>query len=518
MSKEILFNKEARDKLKAGVDIVANAVKVTLGPKGRNVIISDGYGVPHVTKDGVTVARSIELKDPFENMGAQLIREVAMKTGDNVGDGTTTSTILAQSMIELGIEAINNGANPIDIKRGIDKAVLNVVESLNNQAELIDGDSERIEQIATISANNDEEIGKLIGEIVKKVGKDGTVTIEESKGLNTTISIVEGMKINRGFLSPHFINNRDNNTVVFEDPYILLLDGKITSLERFMPILQAVLSTNKPLLIIADDITEEPLNALIQNATRGKLKVAVIKSPGFADGKFNSMLDIATITGGTVIKNDFKSIELNELGKSNRINVDRDSTLIVGGMGSKDSIKEYTDTIKKQIESSTVDYEIKRLKERLAIITGGVAVIRVGAGSEVEIKEKIDRIDDALCATRAALEEGILPGGGMGYYKAWWETDPNGHISRDDKGFDIVRMSLLIPMRCISENAGNDFKEVLINLDSKNSIGYNAKTNTYEDLKLAGVIDPKKVARIALENAASIAGMFLLTECLVCEV
>ena len=515
---QIKFNEEARELIFSGINKVADAIKVTLGPKGRNVVIFDGINPPHVTKDGVTVARSIDLDDPFENMGAQMVKEVAINTGKNVGDGTTTSIVLAQAMITEGLKLVKDGANPIDLKRGIDKAVENVVESLREQSEAIDINSDRLQQVATISANNDEEIGKLVSDVIKAVGKDGVVTMEESRTNETSISIIEGISIKQGYVSPHFVTDNSKNEVVFEKPFLLMMDSKINDLKEVLEIVRFAAGKGSPIVLFCEDIDDNTLRSLIKSHQGGSAKICIVKSPGFGFKRVEYLQDIAAICGGKVISSQLgTSISTSNstyLGTCDKIVIDRASTLVVGGDGNKERTEAYIKSVQTLLDNCTEDWEINILKERLSKLTGGVAIIHVGAASETEVKEKMDRIDDAICATRAALEEGILPGGGLGYYGAYMKEQILSRITSD--GYKLVYKSILEPMRCISENAGTDFGMVLDEISVTE--GYNAKENMFEDLKLAGVIDPTKVTRMALENAASIAGMVLLTSCCVSNV
>ena len=514
---EIKYNNDARILLKIGIDKIANAVKVTLGPKGRTVIIGNGVDSPHVTKDGVSVARAIYLKDPYEQMGAQLIKEVASKTGSRVGDGTTTATVLAQAMIEIGMEKVLDGSNPIDLKTGIDIAVERVINSLKDQSESIQNNSNRIEQVATISANNDSEIGKLISDVIKKVGIDGTITIDESKTIDTTVDIVDGLQINQGYTSPHFVTDQDKMEINYNNAYLLLVDKKINSLKELLPILQKV-KTN-PIIILSDDIDNDTLSALYANKMKGLLNVAIIKAPGFGFKRIEYLQDIAILTGAKVFSEQLgtrlEDATIESLGICDKISISRDSSIIVGGHGDKTVIEKYTNDIRSLISITEDEFEIKKLKERLSKLIGGVAVIHVGAASQTEIKEKIDRIDDALCATRAAIEEGILPGGGLAYLMACKYLPIMQSENEDiEIGYDIVKKSITVPMNLIATNAGSNGIHVVSHCYSSD-LGFNAKTKNFEDLLLSGIIDPTKVTRIALESAASIAGMVLLTECLV---
>ncbi len=519
MGKEIMFNIEARDRLKKGVDQLADAVKVTLGPKGRNVIIEKKFGAPQVSKDGVTVAKEIELSDKFENMGAQMVKEVASKTADDAGDGTTTATVLAQSMINVGLKNVTAGANPMDLKRGIDKAVEKVVSRLREMSHTIGDDNEKIEQVATVSANNDNSIGKLISEAMAKVKKEGVITVEEAKGTETTVEVVEGMQFDRGYISPYFITDTEKMEAVLEDPYILLHDKKISTMKDMLPVLEAVSQAGRPLLIIAEDVDGEALATLVVNKLRGALKIAAVKAPGFGDRRKEMLEDIAILTGGTVISEEkglkLDATSMDMLGRAEKVTVDKENTTIVNGAGEQEMIKARIGQIKKQIEATTSDYDKEKLQERLAKLAGGVAVLYIGAASEVEMKEKKDRVDDALSATRAAVEEGIIPGGGVAYLRAIGDLDKlQGENEDEQTGIEIVKRSLEEPIRQIAENAGVDGSIVVLKVqEGKDDFGYNARTDKYEQLYKSGVIDPTKVARVALENAASIAGMFLTTEC-----
>jgi chaperonin GroEL len=524
MAKDITFNLEARDALKRGVDALANAVKVTLGPKGRNVIIDKKYGAPSITKDGVTVAKEIELKNPVENMGAQMLKEVASKTADVAGDGTTTATVLAQAIITAGLKNVAAGANPMDLKRGIDKAVIAVIASLRKQSKSVGDDNNKIEQVATISANSDVEIGKLIAQAMEKVKKEGVITVEEAKGTETTVEVVEGMQFDRGYISPYFVTNADKMEAVLENPYILLYDKKVSNMKELLPILEKVVQTGKPLLIIAEDVDGEALATLVVNKIRGSLKIAAVKAPGFGDRRKAMMEDIAILTGGTVISEELgfklEDADLTKLGKAEKISIDKDNTTVVGGAGQKTDITGRVNQIKAQIETTTSDYDKEKLQERLAKLAGGVAVLYVGAATEVEMKEKKDRVDDALHATRAAVEEGIVPGGGIAYIRAVNALDKVTGINEDENtGIAIIRRALEEPLRQIVANAGGEGSIIVQKVrEGKDDYGYNARTETYENLLASGVIDPTKVTRVALENAASIAGMLLTTECVLAEV
>ncbi|MBK7172875.1 MAG: chaperonin GroEL [Bacteroidales bacterium] len=523
-AKEIIFEIEARDRLKKGVDALSNAVKVTLGPKGRNVIIEKTYGAPVVTKDGVSVAKEIELKDAVENMGAQMVKEVASKTSDVAGDGTTTATVLAQSIIATGLKNVTAGANPMDLKRGIDKAVIAVVAHLKKQSVAVGDSIEKIEQVATVSANNDNTIGKLIAEAMAKVKKEGVITIEEAKGIETTVKVVEGMQFDRGYISPYFVTDAEKMEASFESPYILIHDKKISGMKDLLPILEKVVQTGRPLLIIAEDVDGEALATLVVNKIRGSLKIVAVKAPGFGDRRKEMLQDIAILTGGTVVSEEqgyrLEDADLSYLGQAEKISIDKDNTTIVSGKGEKEAISARINQIKAQIETTTSDYDREKLQERLAKLAGGVAVIQVGAASEVEMKEKKDRFDDALHATRAANEEGIIPGGGVAYLRAIASLDAVKTDNEDEEiGVNIVRRALEEPLRQIVANAGLEGSIIVQKVkEGKDDFGFNARTETYENLYAAGVIDPTKVARVALENAASIAGMLLTTECVISEI
>ncbi|MEJ7626000.1 MAG: chaperonin GroEL [Ferruginibacter sp.] len=524
MSKMILFDIEARNKMKKGVDTLANAVKVTLGPKGRNVVIEKKFGAPQVTKDGVTVAKEIELEDPIENMGAQMVKEVASKTADIAGDGTTTATVLAQSIISEGLKMVAAGANPMDLKRGIDKAVSLVVASLKEQSQTVGNDSKKIQQVATISANNDETIGKLIAEAFAKVGKEGVITVEEAKGTDTTVDIVEGMQFDRGYISPYFVTNSEKMQVELQNPYILIYDKKISAMKDILHILEKVAQSSRPLLIIAEDLEGEALATLVVNKLRGTIKVAAVKAPGFGDRRKEMLTDIGILTAGTVVSEEqgfkLENADLTYLGQASSVMIDKDNTTIVGGKGEKKMIIERVNQIKAQVENTTSDYDKEKLQERLAKLAGGVAVLYVGAATEVEMKEKKDRVDDALHATRAAVEEGIVPGGGVAYIRAVASLDPKvkGQIADEQTGMAIVRRALEEPIRVLTQNAGIDGSIVIQKIrEGKADYGFNARTEVYENLFKAGVIDPTKVSRVALENAASIAGMLLTTECVIAD-
>lgn len=523
MAKEILFDIDARDQLKKGVDELANAVKVTLGPKGRNVIIEKKFGAPQITKDGVTVAKEIDLEDAYQNMGAQLVKEVASKTGDDAGDGTTTATVLAQSIVNVGLKNVTAGANPMDLKRGIDKAVESVVKNLAAQAKTVGDNYDKIEQVATVSANNDSRIGKLIADAMRKVSKDGVITIEEAKGTETTIEVVEGMQFDRGYISPYFVTNTEQMEVEFEKPQILIYDKKISNLKELLPILEPAVQTGRPILIIAEDVDSEALTTLVVNRLRGSLKICAVKAPGFGDRRKEMLEDIAILTGGVVISEE-KGIKLEQatlemLGTAEKVTVDKDNTTIVNGAGNKDAIHTRIGQIKAQIATTTSDYDKEKLQERLAKLSGGVAVLYVGAASEVEMKEMKDRVDDALHATRAAIEEGIVPGGGVAYIRSIDALD-NIKADNDDErtGIEIVKRAIEEPLRQIVANAGKEGAVVVQKVREGNGdFGYNARTDKYENFFEAGVVDPAKVTRVALENAASIAGMFLTTECVIVE-
>ena len=524
MAKDIKFDIEARDGLKRGVDALANAVKVTLGPKGRNVIIGKSFGGPNVTKDGVTVAKEIELKDPLENMGAQMVKEVASKTNDLAGDGTTTATVLAQSIVKEGLKNVAAGANPMDLKRGIDKAVDAIVADLAKQAQVVGSDSEKIKQIASISANNDEVIGDLIATAFGKVGKEGVITVEEAKGTDTYVDVVEGMQFDRGYLSPYFVTNPEKMEVELERPYILLYDKKVSSLKELLPILEPVAQSGKPLLIIAEDVDGEALSTLVVNKLRGALKIAAVKAPGFGDRRKAMLEDIAILTGGTVIAEEsgytLENTTLEMLGTAEKVTIDKDNTTLVNGAGTADMIKNRVNQIKGQMESTTSDYDKEKLQERLAKLAGGVAVLYVGAASEVEMKEKKDRVDDALHATRAAVEEGIVAGGGVALLRAKSVLASIKADNADEAtGIQIVSRAVESPLRTIVENAGLEGSVVVAKVsEGKGDFGYNAKTDEYVDMLKAGIIDPKKVTRVALENAASVAGMILTTECALVDI
>ncbi|MFO7789068.1 MAG: chaperonin GroEL [Bacteroidota bacterium] len=524
MAKEMKFNIDARDQLKKGVDTLANAVKVTLGPNGRNVVLDKKFGAPQITKDGVTVAKEIELEDAFLNMGAQMVKEVASKTNDDAGDGTTTATVLAQSIVQEGLKNVTAGANPMELKRGIDDAVKAIVENIKSQSQEVGDDDEKIKQVATVSANNDHEIGKLISEAMKKVKKEGVITVEEAKGTSTHVDLVEGMQFDRGYISPYFITDSDKMEAVLENPYILLTDKKISSMKDLMPVLEPTAQDGKPLLIIAEDVEGEALATLVVNRLRGTIKVAAVKAPGFGDRRKEMLEDIAVLTGGTVISEDkgmkLDAATIDMLGRTEKVTMDKENTTIVNGEGDKETIQTRVAQIKKQIEASTSDYDKEKLQERLAKLAGGVAVLYVGAASEVEMKERKDRMEDALSATRAAVEEGIIPGGGVAYIRSIKSLDKLKFENKDQEtGIKIVRRALEEPLRIIADNAGVDGSVVTQKVkEGKGDFGYNARKEKYENLLENGVIDPTKVSRIALENAASIAGMLLTTECVIADI
>jgi chaperonin GroEL len=524
MAKQIFFDIEARNKMKKGVDTLANAVKVTLGPKGRNVVIEKKFGAPQVTKDGVTVAKEIELEDPIENMGAQMVKEVASKTADIAGDGTTTATVLAQSIISEGLKMVAAGANPMDLKRGIDGAVIKVVEHLKSQSTTVGNDSAKIQQVATISANNDAEIGKLIAEAMKKVGKEGVITVEEAKGTDTTVDVVEGMQFDRGYISAYFVTNTEKMEAELQNPYILIYDKKISTMKDILHILEKVAQSGRPLVIIAEDLDGEALSTLVVNKLRGTIKVAAVKAPGFGDRRKEMLQDIAVLTAGTVISEEMghklENVELTALGQASSISIDKDNTVIVGGKGKKTDITGRVNQIKAQIETTTSDYDREKLQERLAKLSGGVAVLYVGAATEVEMKEKKDRVDDALHATRAAVEEGIVPGGGIAFIRAIeaLSDKTKGNNEDENTGVQIVKRALEEPLRMIVENAGIEGSIVVQKVkEGKGDFGFNARLEQYENMLKAGIIDPTKVSRVALENAASIAGMLLTTECVIAD-
>ena len=523
MSKQLFFNIEARNRMKRGVDILADAVKVTLGPKGRNVVIEKKFGAPQVTKDGVSVAKEIELEDAIENMGAQMVKEVASKTADLAGDGTTTATVLAQSIISEGLKNVAAGANPMDLKRGIDKAVTAIVENLKKQSEKVGNDNKKIEPVASISANNDNAIGALIAQAMAKVGNEGVITVEEAKGTETTVEVVEGMQFDRGYLSAYFVTNTEKMQVELQNPYILIYEKKVSTLKDILPILESVVQSGRPLLIIAEDVDGEALSTLVVNKLRGSLKIAAVKAPGFGDRRKEMLQDLAALTGGTVISEDqgykLENATIAYLGQAESITIDKDNTTIVGGKGEKENISARVNQIKTQVENTTSDYDREKLQERLAKLSGGVAVLYVGAASEVEMKEKKDRIDDALHATRAAVEEGIVPGGGVAYIRAIESLDAVKTENPDEKtGVAIVRRSLEEPLRQIVANAGLEGSIIVQKVrEGKGDYGFNARTEVYENMLAAGVIDPTKVSRVALENAASIASMLLTTECVIAD-
>ena len=523
MAKEIKYNVEARELLKEGVDALSNAVKVTLGPKGRNVIIEKKFGAPHITKDGVTVAKEIELEDHFQNMGAQLVKEVASKTGDQAGDGTTTATVLAQAIVNVGLKNVAAGANPMDLKRGIDKAVSKVVEGIRAQSQEVDDDISKIENVARVSANNDEEIGRLIAEAMQKVSKEGVITVEEAKGTETTVEIVEGMEFDRGYISPYFVTNTEKMECEMDAPYILLYDKKISNLKDLLPVLEAVAQSGRPLLIIAEDVDNEALATLVVNRLLGSLKICAVKAPGFGDRRKEMLEDIAILTGGNVVS-ELKGMQLaqatvNDLGTAEKVSVNKDRTVIVNGAGSKEAIADRVAQIKAQIESTSSNYDKEKLHERLAKLAGGVAVLHIGAPSEVEMKEKKDRVDDALSATRAAIAEGIVPGGGTAFIRCLPALDElKGDNDDENTGIAIIRRAIEEPLRQIVANAGVEGAVIVQKVkDGEGDFGYNARTDTFENFFATGVIDPAKVTRVALENAASIAGMFLTTECVIAD-
>ena len=523
MAKIIKYNTEARNLIKAGVDQLADAVKVTLGPKGRNVIIEKKFGAPQITKDGVTVAKEVELEDKFENTGAQLVKSVASKTGDDAGDGTTTATILTQAIVTEGLKNVTAGANPMDLKRGIDKAVAKVIDYIKTHAEQVGDNYDKIEQVATVSANNDPEIGKLIADAMRKVSKDGVITIEESKTRDTSIGVVQGMQFDRGYLSGYFVTDTDKMECVMENPYILIYDKKISNIKDFLPILQPAAESGRPLLVIAEDVDSEALTTLVVNRLRGSLKICAVKAPGFGDRRKAMLEDIAVLTGGVVISEEkglkLEQATLDMLGSAKKVTITKDDTTIVGGAGAKENIQERVNQIKNEIANTKSSYDKEKLQERLGKLSGGVAVLYVGANSEVEMKEKKDRCDDALCATRAASEEGVVVGGGTTYIRAQEELkDLKGDNADEQTGINIVRRAIEEPLRQIVFNAGGEGAVVVNKVrEGKGDFGYNAREDKYEDLRAAGVIDPAKVERVALENAASVAGMFLTTECLICD-
>ncbi len=523
MAKDIKFNVEARELMKQGVDQLSNAVKVTLGPKGRNVVIEKKFGAPQISKDGVTVAKEVELSDPFMNAGAQLVKSVASKTGDDAGDGTTTATVLAQAIVREGLRNVAAGANPMDLKRGIDKAVAAVVDDIRTQSEEVGSDYNKIEQVATVSANNDPEIGKLLADAMKQVSKDGVITIEEAKGRDTTIGIVEGMQFDRGYLSPYFVTDTEKMECAMENPYILIYDKKISNLKDFLPILEPAVQSGRPLLVIAEDVDSEALTTLVVNRLRTQLKICAVKAPGFGDRRKAMLQDIAILTGGLVISEEtglkLEQATIEMLGSCDKVTISKDNTTIVNGHGESEAIKDRVNQIKNEIANTTSDYDKEKLQERLAKLAGGVAVLYVGAPSETEMKEKKDRVDDALCATRAAIEEGIVAGGGVAYIRAQKALDSVAGVNADEStGIQIVRRAIEEPLRQIVENAGLE-SSVIVNevRNGSDDYGYNARDGKFENLKQTGIIDPAKVTRVALENAASIAGMFLTTECVICD-
>ena len=524
MAKEIKFNIEARDALKKGVDALSNAVKVTLGPKGRNVVIDKKFGGPSITKDGVSVAKEIELEDTVENMGAQMVKEVASKTADEAGDGTTTATVLAQSIVSTGLKNVTAGANPMDLKRGIDKAVKTIVTNLKKQSVSVGHDNEKIEQVATISSNNDNEVGKLIAEAMAKVSQEGVITVEEAKGTETSVEVVEGMQFDRGYLSPYFVTNADKMNAELDTPLLLIFDKKISNMKDLLPILEQTSQTGKPLLIIAEDVDGEALATLVVNKIRGSLKIAAVKAPGFGDRRKEMLEDIAILTGGVVISEEkghkLETTTMEMLGTCEKVVIDKDNTTIVNGSGQKKNIDVRINQIKAQIESTTSDYDKEKLQERLAKLAGGVAVLYVGAPSEMEMKEKKDRVDDALAATKAAIEEGIIPGGGVALIRAGEKLDKlNGNNDDENTGIQIIATAIQEPLRQIVANSGGEGAVVISKiLSKKGDFGYNAKNDTYENMLKAGIIDPTKVTRIALENAASVAGMLLTTECVLADI
>ena len=523
MAKELLFNIDARDELKKGVDALANAVKVTLGPKGRNVILEKKFGAPQITKDGVTVAKEIELADPYQNTGAQLVKSVASKTGDDAGDGTTTATVLAQAIVGVGLKNVTAGANPMDLKRGIDKAVASVVETIQDMSENVGDNYDKIEQVATVSANNDPEIGKLIADAMRKVSKDGVITIEEAKGTETTIGVVEGMQFDRGYLSPYFVTDAEKMECVMENPYILIYDKKISNLKDLLPILEPAVQSGRPLLIIAEDVDSEALTTLVVNRLRAQLKICAVKAPGFGDRRKAMLEDIAILTGGVVISEEkgltLEQATMDMLGSCEKATINKDNTTLVDGAGDKKAIQDRINQIKAELANTTSSYDKEKLQERLAKLSGGVAVLYVGAASEVEMKEKKDRVDDALCATRAALEEGLVPGGGVTYIRAAEKLEGmKGDNDDETTGIEIIKRAIEEPLRQIVANAGKEGAVVVQKVrEGKGDFGYNARTDKFENLHAAGVVDPAKVTRVALENAASIAGMFLTTECVIVE-
>ncbi|MBZ4675881.1 MAG: groL [Anaerophaga sp.] len=523
MAKEIKFDIDARERLQRGIDQLANAVKVTLGPNGRNVVIDKKYGAPQITKDGVTVAKEIELKEPYANLGAQMVKEVASKTGDDAGDGTTTATVLAQAIVNVGLKNVTAGANPMELKRGIDMAVAKVVENIRKQAQVVGEDNSKIEQVARISANNDDEIGRLIAEAMDKVGHEGVITVEEAKGIETTVEVVEGMQFDRGYISPYFVTNTEKMQAELENPYILIHDKKISTMKDLLPVLEQTAQSGRPLLIVAEDVDGEALATLVVNRLRGSLKVAAVKAPGFGDRRKEMLQDLAVLTGGTVISEEtglkLENANIDMLGQAEKVTIDKENTTVVNGLGDKDAIQQRTQQIKAQIANTTSDYDKEKLQERLAKLAGGVAVLYVGAASEVEMKEKKDRVEDALSATRAAVEEGIVPGGGVAYIRAIAELEKlKGENDDQTTGVEIVKRAIEEPLRQIVANAGKEGAVIVQKVkDGKEDFGYNARIGEYQDFYKSGVIDPAKVTRVALENAASIAGMFLTTECVLVE-
>lgn len=523
MAKEIKFDIDARERLQRGIDQLANAVKVTLGPNGRNVVIDKKYGAPQISKDGVTVAKEIELKEPYANLGAQMVKEVASKTGDDAGDGTTTATVLAQAIVNVGLKNVTAGANPMELKRGIDMAVAKVVENIRKQAQVVGEDNSKIEQVARISANNDDEIGRLIAEAMDKVGHEGVITVEEAKGIETTVEVVEGMQFDRGYISPYFVTNTEKMQAELENPYILIHDKKISTMKDLLPVLEQTAQSGRPLLIVAEDVDGEALATLVVNRLRGSLKVAAVKAPGFGDRRKEMLQDLAVLTGGTVISEEtglkLENANIDMLGQAEKVTIDKENTTVVNGLGDKDAIQQRTQQIKAQIANTTSDYDKEKLQERLAKLAGGVAVLYVGAASEVEMKEKKDRVEDALSATRAAVEEGIVPGGGVAYIRAIAELEKlKGENDDQTTGVEIVKRAIEEPLRQIVANAGKEGAVIVQKVkDGKEDFGYNARIGEYQDFYKSGVIDPAKVTRVALENAASIAGMFLTTECVLVE-
>ena len=523
MAKEIKFDIDARERLQQGIDQLANAVKVTLGPKGRNVVIDKKFGAPQITKDGVTVAKEVELNEPYANLGAQMVKEVASKTGDDAGDGTTTATVLAQAIVKVGLKNVTAGANPMDLKRGIDIAVAKVVESIRSQAKVIGADNSKIEQVARISANNDQEIGRLIAQAMEKVGHEGVITVEEAKGIETTVEVVEGMQFDRGYISPYFVTNTEKMQAELDNPYILIHDKKISTMKDLLPVLEQTAQAGRPLLIVAEDVDGEALATLVVNRLRGSLKVAAVKAPGFGDRRKEMLQDLAVLTGGTVISEEtglkLENATMEMLGQAEKVTIDKENTTVVNGAGDKAAIDQRAQQIKAQIANTTSDYDKEKLQERLAKLAGGVAVLYVGAATEVEMKEKKDRVDDALSATRAAVEEGIVPGGGVAYIRAIQGLeDLKGENEDQTTGIEIVKRSIEEPLRQIVANAGKEGAVIVQKVkEGKDAFGYNARIDEYQDFFESGVIDPAKVTRVALENAASIAGMFLTTECVLVE-